>query len=195
MKQLRSIAVSLGFCCMFALTTGTAAAQDLFELEVFEYESTPAGDYEVEFHTNGMSRGSTVAGSITANHRPIHMSVEVTHGWTNRFETAIFIQTAPFGSIGSARFAGGHLRSKLRVGELSAVPLRVAVSAEYAFNHAVFNRELQTLEIRPILDYAQGRLSLVANPSLELVRAAQTAKGSSRCSTSRREQLGNWWTG
>jgi hypothetical protein len=174
---LRVLAAPLWFCCAFALTTGSAAAQDLFELEVFEYESAPAGGYEVEFHTNGMSRGSTVAGSVTANHRPIHMSVEVTRGWTNRFETAVFIQTAPFGSIGSARFAGGHLRSKLRLGELSALPLRMAVSAEYTFNRAVFDQELQTLEIRPIFDYAQGRLSFVANPSLELVTRGSDGEG------------------
>jgi hypothetical protein len=177
MKQLRSLALQLGFCCAFALTTGSATAQDLFELEVFEYQPTPAGDYAVEFHTNGMSRGSIIAGSATANHRPIHMSVELTRGWTNRFETAIFIQTAPFGSMGSARFAGGHLRSKVRLGELSALPLRVAISAEYTFNRAVFDRELQTLEIRPILDYVQGRLSLVANPSVELVTRGLDGKG------------------
>jgi hypothetical protein len=46
------------------------------------------------------------------------MSVEVTRGWTDRLETNVFIQTAPFGSTGSARFAGGHLRSKVRFGLL-----------------------------------------------------------------------------
>jgi hypothetical protein len=156
-------------CSLCSATTGVEAAQDIFELEVFEYESTPTGEYEVEFHTNGISRGGTASGSKLANHRPIHMSVEITRGWTSRFETAIFVQTAPFGSTGSARFAGGHLRGKMRIGELSMVPLRMAVSAEYAFNRAAFDHELQTLEVRPILDYAQGRLSLVANPSLELV--------------------------
>jgi hypothetical protein len=175
--HLRTVAVPLVFCCAFALTTGSAAAQDLFELEVFEYESTPYGDYEVAFHTNGISRGSNGPGSANANHRPIHMSVEVTRGWTSRFETAIFIQTAPFGSTGSARFAGGHLRSKLRLGEFSAIPLRMAVSAEYTFNRAVFDHELQTLEIRPILDYATGRFSLVANPSLELVTRGLDGEG------------------
>jgi hypothetical protein len=126
MRSLRALVVILGFCGAFAPTTQSAAAQDLFELEVFEYDSTPSGDYEVEFHTNGMSRGSRAAGSAAADHRPVHMSVEVTRGWTNRFEMALFVQTAPFGSIGSAKFAGGHLRSKLRLGELANVPVRAA---------------------------------------------------------------------
>jgi hypothetical protein len=146
-----------------------ASAQDLFELEVFRYESTPAGEYEVEFHTNAMSRGTIAPATVAANHRPVHISVEVTRGWTRQFETAMFVQTAPFGSNGSARFAGGHLRTKYQFGEMSRVPLGFAVSAEYTFNRSAFDGELQTLEIRPILDYRQGRLWLVANPSLEMV--------------------------
>jgi len=165
MRHLRALAVPLTFCCALALPTRTAAAQDLFELEVFEYETTPPHDYEIQFHTNGVSRGSIAAGSVTANHRPIHLSVEVTRGWTNRFETAVFIQSAPFGSRGSARFAGGHVRGKLRLGELSSVPLRVAVTAEYAFNRVAFDHEQQTIDFRTILDYSWGRLSLVANPA------------------------------
>lgn len=146
-----------------------ASAQDLFELEVFRYESAAAGEYEVEFHTNGMSRGTIAPASVAANHRPVHLSVELTRGWTPRFETAIFVQTAPFGSNGSARFAGGHLRTKYRIGEMRRVPLGIAVSSEYTFNRSAFDGELQTLEIRPILDYRQGRLWLVANPSFEMV--------------------------
>jgi hypothetical protein len=146
-----------------------ASAQDLFELEVFRYESAGPGEYEVEFHTNAMSRGTIAPATVAANHRPVHISVEVTRGWTRQFETAMFVQTAPFGSNGSARFAGGHLRAKYQFGETPRVPLGIAVSAEYTFNRSAFDGELQTLEIRPILDFRQGRLWLVANPSLEMV--------------------------
>jgi hypothetical protein len=146
-----------------------AAAQDLFELEVFRYELAPPGGYGVEFHTNAMSKGALAPAARNANHRPLHLSVEITRGWTNRFESALFIQTAPFGSSGSARFAGGHLRAKYRIGETPHLPLGIALSAEYTFNRSAFDRELQTLEIRPILDYRQGRLWLVANPGLEIV--------------------------
>jgi hypothetical protein len=177
MRSIRARILPLGLSCVFALTSASASGQDLFELEVFEYESTPRGQYHVEFHTNGIFRGSFAADSVLANHRPLHLSVEVTRGWTNRFETAVFIQTAPFGSSGSARFAGGHLRGKLRFGQPSTAPVRMAVSAEYTFNRAAFDRELQTLEIRPIVDYAKGRLSLVANPTLELVTQGTEAEG------------------
>lgn len=125
--------VSLVLCGASALATTSAAAQDLFELEVFRYGGVPPGDYEVELHANALSRGGVAAGSVTASHRPAHLSVEVTRGWTDMVETAVFIQTAPFGPSGSARFAGGHIRSTLRLADVPVVPLRVAVSAEYAF--------------------------------------------------------------
>jgi len=154
---------------MSLLATTQAAAQDLFELEVFDYDGVAPGGYEGELHVNAMSPGSVAADTVTASHRPAHLSVEVTHRWTDRIETAVFVQTAPFGPSGSARFAGGHARSKLRLGELRAIPLRVAVSGEYAFNRSAFDRERQTLEFRSIVDYQEGRLSLIANPGLELV--------------------------
>jgi len=81
----------------------------------------------------------------------------------------VFAQTAPFGPSGITRFAGGHIRSKVRLGRLGSVPLGIAVSAEYAFNRSALDRELQTLELRSILDYQRGKLSLIVNPSLELV--------------------------
>ena len=157
------------FCGVFLLTTVSAAAQDLFELEVFEYETAAAGDYDIELHTNAMSGGGVVASSAAGDHRPAHLSVEVARGWTERLETAVFIQTAPFGSSGSARFGGGHIRSKARLGTLSSVPLRFGASAEYAFNRTAFDTERQTFEVRSILDYSQGRLMLIANPGLEIV--------------------------
>ena len=152
-----------------ALLPVGASAQDLFELEVFSAETTRSGGYEVEFHTNGMSRGATPTDVVAANHRPEHLSVEVARGWTDRFETGVFIQTAPFGAARSSRFAGGHLRAKFKVGDIPRLPLGVAIGTEYTFNRHAFDRELQTFEVRSILDYRMGRLSLVANPSLEIV--------------------------
>jgi hypothetical protein len=163
----------IGIVCLACCLTGGGAApisaQDLFELEVFEYESIDAGRYEVEFHGNGVTGNSPAGGSRAGNHHPVHTSVEVTRGWTRKFETALFVQAAPFGSPGSTRFGGGHARAKYQFGDIGSWPVRVAASAEYAFNRAVFDHELQTFEVRAIVDMAFGRLAFVVNPSLEVV--------------------------
>ena len=71
----------------FCAERRVAAAQDLFELEVFEYRRRSPGAHELEFHTNALTRGSWPRASIAANHRPAHMSAELKRGWTNRLET------------------------------------------------------------------------------------------------------------
>lgn len=154
---------------LVVLSAKPSPAQDLFELEVFDYDGVAPGGYEMEIHANALSRGSRSADSTAANHRPGHLSVELTRGWSERFETALFVQTAPFGPSGSTWFAGGHVRTKIRLGEIPSIPLRLAMSAEYGFNRPMFDRELQTFELRSIVDYENGRLSLVFNPSLEMV--------------------------
>ena len=167
---MRNGVAVVGLVCV--LVGGSAVcggAQDLFELEVFEYESARPGEYEVEVHTNALTSGSMAGVPAAANHRPVHVSVEVKRGWAEKFETALFLQTAPFGSRGSARFAGGHARAKYQFGEIGSTQLRVAASAEYAFNRAVFDHELQTFEMRGIVDYERGRLLLTANPAVEVV--------------------------
>jgi hypothetical protein len=160
---------SIALFAVLVLNAACASAQDLFELEVFEYETAAAGQHDVELHTNVMSSGGVVPAVVSANHKPAHISVEFARGWHDRFETALFVQTAPFGSRGSAWFAGGHARAKVRLGTLPRVPLRVGVSAEYAFNRAAFDHELQTFEVRSIVDYRHGRLLLIANPTIEVV--------------------------
>jgi hypothetical protein len=157
------------FAIVFAVTATTASGQDLFELEVFDFETMPPGQYEIGLHTNLLSSNGVAPDSTASNHRPAHVSIEIARGWTQRFETALFVQTAPFGPSGSKRFAGGHLRGQFRIGDVPGVPLRLAVSAEYIFNRAAFDQELQALELRTIVEYTRGRLSLIANPSLELV--------------------------
>jgi hypothetical protein len=65
-----------GACVAVLLFAGSAGAQDLFELEAFDYDTTAPGAYEVELHTNGVSRGGVRMESAAAAHHPVHMSVE-----------------------------------------------------------------------------------------------------------------------
>ncbi|NOT24744.1 MAG: hypothetical protein HOP16_01465 [Acidobacteria bacterium] len=165
-QTLRALVATLTFSVAIVLSASSAIAQDLFELEVFEAELTSPGTFDVDLHTNVMTRGGVKLPPSNGSHRPAHVSVEVIRGWTDRIETAGFIQTAPFSSSGP-RLAGGHVRTKIRFGELMG--LKFAGGAEYGFNRAAFSGEFQTLEYRQIVDFRQGRLSLLVNPAVEIV--------------------------
>jgi hypothetical protein len=60
-----------------------ASAQDLFELEVFEFETTAPGTYAVGLHANGVPQPDRRPETPAATHHPVHMSMEVTRGWTD----------------------------------------------------------------------------------------------------------------
>ena len=104
--RLRSLTAFVVFSGMVLLENTAAAAQDLFELEVFEAELTAPGTFALDLHTNVMTRGGAKLPPNNGSHRPAHLSVEVTRGWTGRIETAALIQSAPFAS---AVFAGAGL--------------------------------------------------------------------------------------
>ena len=140
-----------------------AVAQDLFELEVFPSATAGEGETRIGIHANGLPGRAVAAASPTIDH-PFHASVELSHGWTDRFETAVFLETAPLARAQGARFAGGHVRPKYRFARPPGLPFDVSLAVEYAINRIVFDDNRQTLEFVPILERRQGRLSLVANP-------------------------------
>ena len=174
---MRPVRTLLVFAVVAGFATAlppAASSQDLFELEVFEFPTTPPGTYVIGFHTNGVPQSAGQPDPIGATHHPVHLSVEMTRGWTERVETAVFVQTAPFGPSPSTWFAGGHVRGKIQLLDQEALPFRLAFSAEYGFNRASFDDELQTLELTPILDRRLGRLALIVNPSVEFVTGGST---------------------
>jgi len=79
-RALRRVVTQVVLGAAIMLAPFQAAAQDLFELEVFEYDGAPPGKYEVALHANGMSRGGVTPDSVAASHRPAHISVELTRG-------------------------------------------------------------------------------------------------------------------
>src|SRR5438132_10455235 len=84
-------AIVLVWTCLCPLP---AVAQDLFELEVFPSATAGEGETRIGNHANGLPGRAVTAGSPTIDH-PFHASVELSHGWTERFETAVFLETAP----------------------------------------------------------------------------------------------------
>ena len=58
------------------LFSGSAAAQDLFEIQVYPYDTVPAHHTMVEFHMNYFPRGTkdTANGSFANNHQ-FHLTV------------------------------------------------------------------------------------------------------------------------
>jgi hypothetical protein len=166
MRQLCRIV--LGAILVCAAAAG-ASAQDLFEIQVYPYDTVEPGRTMLEFHTNFIPSGTkTTEDGVFANHQQFHVTMEVTHGFTKYFETGFYLETAPYVPDHGAQFVGWHIRPRFSVPGIEGFPFKMSLSFEYAFNQKAFDPNEQTLEIRPIFERERGRLYLSINPSLSV---------------------------
>jgi hypothetical protein len=144
-------------------------AQDMFEIQVYPYDTVEPGVTMFEFHSNFTPSGSKgIEDGVYGNHHQFHETLEITHGWTKHFETGFYIETAPYVPGLGAKFTGIHIRPRFSFAEWPQFPFHVSLSFEYAFNRPEFDPNAQTLEIRPIFEREQGRLYLSINPDLSV---------------------------
>ena len=165
-----SAALLYAFASACALSIAApAAAQDLFEIQVYPYDVVEPGHTMLEFHTNFIPSGTkTTAGGMFPNDHQFHITAEITHGFTKYFETGFYIETAPYVPGVGAKFTGWHIRPRFSFPKSESFPFKVSLSLEYAFNQPGFDPNSQTLEIRPIFERQDGRLYLSINTDLSV---------------------------
>jgi hypothetical protein len=140
-----------------------SAAQDPFEIQVYEYATVPRGRWNLETHLNHIARGERgFEGPVAPSQGQTHLTFELTRGLTNHFELAGYIVTARREG-NSGEFAGWRVRPRFRLPE-DWLPVKVSLSTEFGFPKRVFEENEITLEVRPILERSFGRLQVDLNP-------------------------------
>ncbi len=142
-----------------------AGAQDLFEIQVYPYETVEPHHTMFEFHMNTYPSGTKEAenGMFPVNHQ-FHLTAEITHGLSEYWELGGYLVSAFVPNEG-AYFAGGRIRPRFRLPE-NSLPFRFSVSMELGFNKHQFDTNTITLEIRPIIEKEFGRWYFSLNPDL-----------------------------
>jgi hypothetical protein len=155
--------------CLFPIVAlllipSRAGAQDLFEIQVYPYDTVAPHHTMVEFHMNFYPSGTkTTEPDVFPNNHQFHFTVEVTHGLTKHFELAGYLVTAIVPDIGP-KFAGARIRPRFRLPEEWHLPFKISISTELGFNKHQFDPNTITLEIRPILEKEIGKWYLSINP-------------------------------
>jgi hypothetical protein len=159
---------------LFLFTTGAwvlslvpAAAQDNYEIQVYPYETVQPGHTMVELHSNFTIEGSKqkMDGLYPTNHA-FHETIEITHGFTDWFETGFYIFTSARSGQGW-QWVGDHIRPRFRVPEKWHWPVGVSLSNEIGYQRRQFSVDTWTWEMRPIVDQKVGRWYWSMNPTLD----------------------------
>jgi hypothetical protein len=159
---MRRLALA-GLVCLPGLP-GSLVAQDIFEIQVYEYLTVPRGKWNLETHFNHSIRGVKEAGgTVQPTQGQSRLTFELTRGLTDWFELAGYLAFARQPGEGP-RFAAWRIRPRVRAPEGWHLPLLLSLSAEVAFPENRYEAETATLEIRPVLERRFGPLQLDLNP-------------------------------
>ena len=163
---LRILFFSFAWGALFLLAM-PAMAQDNYEIQVYSYETVEPGHTMVELHSNFTIEGSKqkTNGLYPTNHA-FHETLEITHGFTDWFETGFYIFTSARSGQGW-QWVGDHIRPRFRVPEKWHWPVGVSLSNEFGYQRRQFSQDTWTWEMRPIVDQKLGRWYWALNPTFD----------------------------
>ena len=165
--QLLKPVFSIAAFLLAAFLAPRAAAQDNYEIQVYDAETVEPGHTMVELHSNFTIDGSkqAVDGVLPTNHAE-HETVEITHGFNDWFEVGFYIFTSAKNGQGW-QWVGDHIRPRVRVPEKWHWPVGVSISNEIGYQRRKFSPDTWTWEIRPIVDQKVGRWYWSFNPTFD----------------------------
>jgi hypothetical protein len=153
---------------MLLLAYGRAGwSQENYEIQVYPSETVAKGATMVELHSNFTFEGAktTDDGSLPTNHA-LHETIEITHGFTDWFETGFYIFTSANPGHGW-RWVGNHIRPRVRIPSSWNWPVGLSLSTELGYARPAYSADTWTWEIRPIIDKEIGKLYVSLNPTLQ----------------------------
>lgn len=151
-----------------ALTCAKPAhAQGNYEIQVYGSELVETGRTMVELHSNFTLEGSktTTDGTYPTNHQ-LHETIEITHGFTDWFETGFYVFTSSQNGYG-IDWVGDHIRPRVSVPKKWNWPVGLSLSQEIGYQRRQFSIDTWTYELRPIVDKQIGRWYMSFNPALD----------------------------
>src|SRR5712692_1403471 len=172
MPRLAIIATLLVFAWL------PANAQDLFEIQVYEYETVDKGKWNLETHFNNIVHGTkSFEGTVAPTNHQFHLTWELTRGITENFEMAAYLVTAERPGAGY-EFAGWRLRPRVRAPKRWELPVDLSLSIEFGFPRPQYEANSVTFELRPIVEKELHWARLSFNPVLaRALRGPDTKEG------------------
>ncbi len=144
-----------------------ARGQENYEIQVYASETVEPHATMFEVHSNFTFQGSkTVIDGVLPTEHQFHETLEITHGFSDWFETGFYIFSAASLRDGW-QYAGSHIRPRFRIPEKWHWPVGISVSQEIGYVRPNFSADTWTYELRPIIDKEIGKWYLAFNPTFD----------------------------
>ena len=155
-----------------------AAAQDPFEIHVYEYEPLSRGQYSLEAHLNMDPQGTASRdGTLIPTQRQTHLTLEPTFGLSPNYAIGFMFLNAWEPGY-SPQFAGWRVLPHVYAPESWHLPVRLGFVSEFSFQKTRYEENSRRVELRPIVDREFERWQIVFNPVFErALHGPRTAHG------------------
>jgi hypothetical protein len=164
---LRRTLLALTLLISYAFFPPPSRGQDNYEIQVYAYDTVEPGHTMVELHSNFTIDGSkTVQNGLLPTNHAEHETIEITHGFTDWFETGFYIFTSEHSGQG-VQWVGDHIRPRVRIPKEWHWPVGLSLSNELGYQRRKFATDTWTWEMRPIIDQQIGRWYWAFNPTFD----------------------------
>jgi len=158
------ILMAAALACQLFLVEPRVPAQDIFEIQVYEYPTVPKGKYNLEVHFNYIASGTkSFESKVAPSDNQFHLTFELTRGLTEQVELAGYLVLAQRPG-GGFEYAGARVRPRFRLPKSWGIPFDFSLSTEVGFPRPQYEANSVTLEIRPIIEKTFERWRLSFNP-------------------------------
>jgi len=155
-----------------------AAAQDPFEIHIYEYEPMSLGASSLEAHLNFNPQGSSRRdGTLIPTEHQTHLTLEPTVGLSENFAVGFMFLNAWEPGY-SPQFAGWRVLPHFYAPQSWDLPVRLGFVAEFSFQNVRYEENTRRVELRPIMDREFAHWKVVFNPVFErALHGPGTARG------------------
>jgi len=157
----------LFLCYLFVHFCDFASAHDNYEIQVYAAQTVAKDATMVELHSNYTFGGQqTLQDGVLPTHDMLHETIEITHGFTDWFETGCYFFNA-IGSDNRTTYVGSHIRPQAMIPTAWNWPVGLSLSVEAGYQKPAYSQDDWTLEIRPIVDKTMGKFYWSINPTFD----------------------------
>jgi hypothetical protein len=164
----RAAALALASFSALTLLAVPAAAQDIFEIQVYDSQTAAPGQVGAELHVNHVFKGSAASeGPELPTDGTTHLTLEPHVGIAEWCEAGVYLLTA-FREGGGFDVVGAKARFKARLPLKLWGVVGLALNQELSAVRPEYEAGRFGWEIRPVVDLEWDRLYFSANPILSV---------------------------